>query len=92
MPDGEMGEGEYMVWAGAGDGEDGEGNSSGVFIAVGGGGDFELPDEVREKLEQVAQEMAEKLMARLEEAEANGIDLADQLPGPDADGVDCASR
>ena len=76
----DLGEESVAVWAMTDEGEAGDGPSTGVFIAVGGPDGVELPDEVREKLEQIAREMAERLKARIEEAEANGVDLADQLP------------
>ena len=80
----DLGEESVVVWAETAEGEDGEGLSTGVFIAVGGADGMELPDEVREKLEKVAQEMAERLRDRLEEADANGIDLADEFPAAEA--------
>ena len=76
----DLGEESVAVWATTAEGEAGGGPSTGVFIAVGGPDGVELPDDVREKLEKVAQEMAERLRARLEEAEANGIDPADEFP------------
>ncbi len=75
-----------QVWAEAGGGADGEGDGpvSGVYIALGGPEGVELPAEVREKLEKAAQAMAERLMQRLEEAEAQGIELVPEAPGPEA--------
>ena len=75
----DLGEESVMVWAETADGEDGEGPSTGVMIAIGGPDGVELPDEVREKLEKIAQEMAERFKTRIEEAEANGVDLADEF-------------
>ena len=80
MGDIDMGDAPVAVWAGSGEG--GEGQGAGVFIAVGGADGVELPDDVREKLEQIAQDMADRLQRRLAEAEANGVDLAGQLPEP----------
>ena len=84
--DQEFGEQSVQVWAQAGEGADGEGDGavSGVFIAVGGPEGIELPAEVREKLEQAAQDMAERLMHRLEEAEAQGVELIPLAPGSEA--------
>ncbi len=77
----DLGDQPVAVWAGSGP-DDGEGPSAGVYIAVGGADGMELPDDVREKLEKIAQDMAERLQTRLAEAEANGIDLADEVPAP----------
>ncbi len=85
MGDMDMGDAPVAVWAGSGpggEGGDGEGPGAGVFIAVGGADGMELPDDVREKLEQIAQGMVERLQTRLAEAEANGVDLAGQFPEP----------
>jgi anion-transporting ArsA/GET3 family ATPase len=85
MGDMDMGDAPVAVWAGSGpggEGGDGEGPGAGVFIAVGGADGMELPEDVREKLEQIAQDMAERLQTRLAEAEANGVDLAGQFPEP----------
>ena len=77
----DLGEQSVAVWAMTGEDPDDEtGPSAGVFIAVGGPDGVELPVEVREKLEKVAREMAERLRARLEQAEADGVDLADEFP------------
>ncbi len=78
----DLGDQPVAVWAGSGPGGEGEGPSAGVYIAVGGADGMELPDDVREKLEKIAQDMAERLQTRLAEAEANGVDLADEFPAP----------
>jgi len=78
----DLGDQPVAVWAGSGPGADGEGPAAGVYIAVGGADGVELPDDVREKLEKIAQDMAERLQTRLAEAEANGVDLADEFPVP----------
>ncbi len=74
------------VWAESGEGGDGDGDGpvSSVLIAVGGPDGVELPDEVREKLEQAAQAMAERLLQRLQDAEAEGVELVQEMPGPEA--------
>jgi hypothetical protein len=59
-----------MVWAGVEDEEAGTGAS--VVIAVAGPDGVELPEEVKEQLAAKAQEMAEKIMQRIEEAEFEG--------------------
>ena len=78
----DLGDQPVAVWAGSGPDAEGEGPAAGVFIAIGGADGMELPDDVREKLEKIAQDMAERLQTRLAEAEANGVNLADALPGP----------
>jgi hypothetical protein len=51
--------------------EDGD---AGVVIAVQGDEDFELSEEVRQKLEEKAREMAEKIRKQMELDEAEGLD------------------
>lgn len=55
-----------------------------VFIAVEGSGDVELPEEVRKQLEEKARELAEKIQAQLEAAEAQGVDFRLPENGMDA--------
>ncbi len=52
--------------------EGGEGPDASVVIALGGQEEIELPEEVRQKLEQIAREMAERLQAQLAAEEAAG--------------------
>jgi hypothetical protein len=66
-----------VVWAGAG--EEGEAPESEVFIAVAGPDDFELSPELQEKLAEKAREMAERIRERLEQAEAEGIPLSEEI-------------
>jgi hypothetical protein len=66
------------------DGEDEDGPRSGVFIAVEGPEGMELPQEVREKLAQKAQEMAERIREQLEQAEEEGNMAARDLNAPAA--------
>jgi len=82
MGDLDMGDQPVAVWAGSGPGDEGEGPGAEVFIAVGGADGIDLPDDVREKLEKIAQDMVDRLQTRLAEAEANGVDLADEIPAP----------
>jgi hypothetical protein len=59
-----------IIWSE--DSADGEGPQTGVFIAVEGPEGVELPEEVRQKLAQKAQEMAERIREQLEQAEEEG--------------------
>ncbi len=72
------GEREIQVWAGT-DGQDDEGGAA-VMIAVDGPEDFELPPGVREKLEQAAQQLVERLRERLEQAQADGLEPGPEVP------------
>jgi hypothetical protein len=71
-----------IVWAE--DGEDDEGPQTGVFIAVEGPEGVELPEEVREKLAQKAQEMAERIREQLEQAEEEGNMAVRDIDAPAA--------
>jgi hypothetical protein len=59
-----------IVWSE--DSADEGGPQTGVFIAVEGPEGVELPEEVRQKLAQKAQEMAERIREQLEQAEEEG--------------------
>ncbi len=70
-----------IVWAEGGEaGEAGEPEAN-VVIAVAGPEDVELPPELKEKLAQKAQEMAERIRQRLEQIEAEGGPPPEELAG-----------
>ena len=52
----------------------GGGAEASVFISVAGAGDIELPEELRKKLEEKAQELVEKIHERMRDNEAEGLD------------------
>jgi len=70
-----------IMWAEGGEAGEAGDPEANVYIAVAGPEGVELPPELREKLAQKAQEMAERIRQRLEQIEAEGGPPPEELAG-----------